>query len=157
MRTKPTTHFTVEEVEYSYPDGLIMPIAYGLKALMEKGADGHVRWKTDPELFLDDHLEAIVRKYRVILEAFRYDPQKVAKNEGSYELTRSSMAAMVPLALILLRHELPRRCLFDAWQQVHRDSRFAMPTAIRRRKVAIEVGTWRSGRSGRTPLAPALG
>jgi hypothetical protein len=86
MRSKPTTHFTVEEVEYSYPDGLIMPLVYGLKALMEKGPTGHVRWKEDPVRFLDDHLEPIVRKYRVILEAFRYDPQKVGKNEGSYEL-----------------------------------------------------------------------
>jgi hypothetical protein len=86
MRSQPTTHFTVEEVEYSYPDGLILPLVYGLKALMEKGPNGHVRWKQDPARFLDAHLVAIVRKYRVILEAFRYDPQKVGKNEGSYEL-----------------------------------------------------------------------
>lgn len=86
MRSKPTAHFTDEEVAYSYPDGLIMPLVYGLKALMEKDDRGHVRWKTDAGRFLDEHLEAIVRKYRVILEAFRYDPQKVGKSEGSYEL-----------------------------------------------------------------------
>jgi hypothetical protein len=45
-----------------------------------------VRWKRDPARFLDAHLEAIVRKYRVILDAFRADPQKVGKNEGSYDL-----------------------------------------------------------------------
>ena len=43
----------------------------------------HVR---DPFRFLDDHLGAIVKKYRVILDAFRADPQKVGKNEGSYDL-----------------------------------------------------------------------
>jgi len=74
------------EVDYAYPDGLIMPLVYGLRALMEKDANGHVRWKEDPFQFLDEHLEAIVKKYRVILDAFRADPQKVGKNEGSYDL-----------------------------------------------------------------------
>jgi hypothetical protein len=78
--------FTKQPVRYSYPDGLIMPLVYGLVELMEVGADGKVRWKVEPLPFLDDHLEAIVRKYKVILEAFRFDPQKIAKNEGSYDL-----------------------------------------------------------------------
>jgi hypothetical protein len=86
MRTKPTTHFSDEEVEYSYPDGLIFPLVYGLKALMEKDEKGHVRWKEDPEKFLDDCLEAIVKKYRVVLDAYKFDPQKIGKNEGSYDL-----------------------------------------------------------------------
>jgi hypothetical protein len=86
MRSKPRTHFTDVEVDYAYPDGLIMPLVYGLKALMEKDAKGHVRWKEDPFRFLDEHLESIVKKYRVILDAFRADPQKVGKNEGSYDL-----------------------------------------------------------------------
>jgi hypothetical protein len=86
MRSKPTTHFGGEEVRYSYPDGLIMPLVYGLKALMEKSDTNQVRWKQDPAAFLRVHLDPIVKKYRVILEAFRYDPQKVGKNEGSYDL-----------------------------------------------------------------------
>lgn len=86
MRSVPETHFTGEPVEYAYPDGLIMPLVYGLKALMEVGHDGEVHWKEDPADFLDAHLESIVRKYRVILDAFRADPQKVGKNEGSYDL-----------------------------------------------------------------------
>jgi len=63
-----------------------MPLVYGLKALMAIDQDGCVYWKEDPAQFLDNNLEAIVRKYRVILDAFRYDPQKVGKNEGSYDL-----------------------------------------------------------------------
>lgn len=86
MRSKPTTHFGGEEVRYSYPDGLIMPLVYGLKALMQRNEKNHVRWREDPVSFLSDHLDAIVRKYRVILEAFRFDPQKVGKKEGSYDL-----------------------------------------------------------------------
>jgi hypothetical protein len=86
MRTKPTSHFTEQEVDYSYPDGLIMPIVYGLKALMDTNKSGQVEWIEDPYSFLDENLAAIVKKYRVILEAFRFDPQKVGKNEGSYDL-----------------------------------------------------------------------
>lgn len=86
MRTKPTSYFTDEPVKYSYPDGLIMPLVYGLLALMKTTSDGCVTWGQDPKEFLDNHLAQIVRKYRVILDAFRFDPQKVGKNEGSYEL-----------------------------------------------------------------------
>jgi hypothetical protein len=86
MRSKPTTHFTGEEVDYTYPDGLIMPLVYGLKALMVLDAKGQVYWKENPERFIDENLDAIIKKYRVIIEAFRGDPQKLGKNEGSYDL-----------------------------------------------------------------------
>ena len=86
MRSKPSTHFTSHPVEYSYPDGLIMPLVYGMKSLIKRNADGRVRWSEDPGAFLDDCLTAIVKKYRVIMDAFRADPQKIGKNEGSYEL-----------------------------------------------------------------------
>jgi len=86
MRSKPTTHFTDQPVNYSYPDGLIMPLVYGLKSLIEQGPDGRLRWKTDPNEFLDACFPSIVKKYRVIMDAFRADPQKIGKNEGSYDL-----------------------------------------------------------------------
>lgn len=86
MKTKPTTTFTKQPVDYSYPDGFIMPLIYGLRALMMKGDDGHVGWKEDPAEFVVANLPAIVRKYRVIIEAFSGDPQKIGKNEGAYSL-----------------------------------------------------------------------
>ena len=43
-------------------------------------------WSQDPKKFLNKHLTQIVRKYRVVLDAYRFDPQKVGKNEGSYQL-----------------------------------------------------------------------
>lgn len=86
MRSQPVTHFTNKEVEYSYPDGLIMPLVYGLRALMKKARNGHIAWKVDPNSFLEEHGGAIVKKYRVILDAFNFDPQKIGKNEGSYNL-----------------------------------------------------------------------
>ena len=45
-----------------------------------------MKWAEQPLAFIDNHLETIVRKYKVVLEAFRFDPQKIAKNEGSYDL-----------------------------------------------------------------------
>jgi len=86
MRTQPTSYFLNEEVDYSYPDGLIMPLVYGLKALMKVDEDGNIAWTQNPAKFLNKHLRPIVRKYRIILDAYRFDPQKVGKNEGSYEL-----------------------------------------------------------------------
>lgn len=86
MRSKPATHFTSRPVAYSYPDGLIMPLVYGLKSLIKRDAQGSVHWSEDPAAFLDECLVPIVKKYRVIMDAFRADPQKIGKNEGSYEL-----------------------------------------------------------------------
>ncbi|HEX8900993.1 hypothetical protein [Vitreimonas sp.] len=84
MHSQPLSHFTEEPVEYRYPDGLIMPLVYGLKALMRVSKAGAVEWAEDPVDFLDEHLDTIVKKYRVILDAFSLDPQKIGKNEGSY-------------------------------------------------------------------------
>jgi hypothetical protein len=53
---------------------------------MKVGKNGKVTWALDPVEFLDQHLSQIARKYKVILDAFRFDPQKVGKNQGSYEL-----------------------------------------------------------------------
>jgi hypothetical protein len=35
---------------------------------------------------LDSYFDAIVSKYRVMLDAFNFDPQKIGKNEGSYRV-----------------------------------------------------------------------
>ncbi|NIJ62701.1 hypothetical protein [Qipengyuania flava] len=87
MRSKPTSPFTQKLVQYSYPDGFIMPLVYGLKALMMTDDQGNVVWKVkDPAQFIHDNLTTIVRKYRVIIEAYSGDPQKIGKNEGSYSL-----------------------------------------------------------------------
>lgn len=98
MRTQPTTYFTGTEVEYSYPDGLIMPLVYGLKALIEVDEEGLVKWKQPPKKFIAKHLPFIVKRYRPILEAYRFDPQKVGKNEGSYDLVIDAFESA------LLRH-----------------------------------------------------
>jgi hypothetical protein len=86
LRTKPTTPFGKQSVGYRYPDGFVVPLVFGLKALIEADENGMLNWKTDPVKFINDHLDEIVRKYKVLIQAFAGDAQKIGKNEGSYTL-----------------------------------------------------------------------
>ncbi|MGR4891086.1 hypothetical protein ACIPPQ_08665 [Sphingopyxis sp. LARHCG72] len=82
--SQPTTHYLNIPVNYRYPDGLIMPLVYGLKGLMEIDGD-RVVWGTDPVEFLDRYLGDIAGAYRLVLDMARFDPQKLAKNQASHE------------------------------------------------------------------------
>jgi hypothetical protein len=95
LRSQPVTHFTSQPSDYSYPDGLIMPIVYGLQALMVLDSDGRVTWREDPYAFLEHHLGTIVGKYVVIMDAFNADPQKIGKNDGSYRLVLDAMETSI--------------------------------------------------------------
>lgn len=84
VATQPMTHFLNRPVYYRYPDGLIMPLVYGLKGLME--IDGEkVVWATEPKAFLKRYLGDIAGAYRLVLDMARFDPQKLAKNQASHE------------------------------------------------------------------------
>lgn len=98
LRSRPQTHFTEQDVDYSYPDGLIMPLVWGLRALMEVKGD-EVRWRTDPVPFLDRRLKDIAQNYKLVLEMSRFDPQKLGKNEASYGFAESQFETA------LLKHE----------------------------------------------------
>lgn len=82
--SQPTTHYMNEPVKHRYPDGLIMPLVYGLKGLMEID-DDKVHWATDPYKFVEKYLHDIAGAYRLVLDMARFDPQKLAKNEASHE------------------------------------------------------------------------
>lgn len=84
VATQPTTHFLNRPVSYRYPDGLIMPLVYGLKGLMET-KDERVVWATEPKAFLKRYLRDIAGAYRLVLDMARFDPQKLAKNQASHE------------------------------------------------------------------------
>ena len=84
VATQPRTQFTNKPVYYRYPDGLIMPLVYGLKGLMQIEED-RVTWATDPSKFLDAHFKEIAGAYRLVLDMARFDPQKLAKNQASHE------------------------------------------------------------------------
>lgn len=84
VATQPTTHYLNRPVGYRYPDGLIMPLVYGLKGLMEID-DERVVWATNPKTFLKNYLRDIAGAYRLVLDMARFDPQKLAKNQASHE------------------------------------------------------------------------
>jgi hypothetical protein len=91
MKTKPVSAFLKQPVQYSYPDGFIMPLVYGLSALMRANAAGNVEWLVpNPEQFVRETLPAVVRRYRAIIEAFAGDPQKIGKNEGAYTIAKDA-------------------------------------------------------------------
>ena len=82
--SQPTTHYVGTPVTYRYPDGLIMPLVYGLQGLMEI-KNGRVAWATEPFSFLDKYLEDVAGAYRLVLDMARFDPQKLSKNQASHE------------------------------------------------------------------------
>ena len=75
--------FLHQEAEYGVPDGFVLPILYGLKALM-RVTDGHVEWAENPDKFISKHLKTLAAAFKMPMEMSGFDPQKVAKNETSY-------------------------------------------------------------------------
>lgn len=91
MKTKPVSAFLKTPVQYSYPEGFIMPLVYGLSALMVADDVGNVTWSVEsPEQFVRETLPSVVRRYRAIIEAFSGDPQKIGKNEGAYSIAKDA-------------------------------------------------------------------
>jgi hypothetical protein len=88
MRSQPRTHFSEQPAKYSYPDGLIVPLVWGLRALM-RVQDGKVVWAVDPSKFIRRHLDSIVGAYKLVLTMSRFDPVKIGKNEASYGIAES--------------------------------------------------------------------
>lgn len=82
-RGSASTPFYAREAPYGVPEGFVVPVVYGLKALMTVH-DGKVGWVTDPDRFLDQHLDALVSALRMPMDMAGLDPQKVAKTENTY-------------------------------------------------------------------------
>lgn len=81
------TPFTNREIETLSPDGFVVPLVYGIQALMEKrliNGNYEIVWIRDPKAFLDENFEKIVKNYAGIFSMCDYDPQKVGKNSQSY-------------------------------------------------------------------------
>ena len=76
-------------IEALSPDGFIIPLFYGLQALMECTTDSKgqrvIRWTQPPMPFLHSNLKRIVKNYAGIFSMCEYDPQKIGKNPQSYK------------------------------------------------------------------------
>jgi hypothetical protein len=83
--TEPKTPFFRTGVRCSYPEGLIVPVIYGLKGLMVVDG-GKVRWAVrDPGAFISRNLTRIAEAYQLVMNLAKWDPQKISKDSNSYE------------------------------------------------------------------------
>lgn len=88
-RREKRTPFMGRDIETLSPDGYIVPLVYGLQALMERTEEG-VRWRVPPMPFLRQNLKKIVGNYAGLLGICDYDPQKIGKNAQSYAQTQNA-------------------------------------------------------------------
>ena len=84
-RGSAATPFFKRPTEFKVPDGFITPLVFGLSAIMEV-KDCKVRWTVNPRDFLEEHFDAIVEGFNMAISMSNYDPQKVGKDKGSYNL-----------------------------------------------------------------------
>lgn len=85
VTTEPKTPFFRKGVRCSYPEGLIVPVIYGLKGLMVVER-GKIRWAVrDPSAFVSRNLVRIADAYQLVMTLARWDPQKISKDPASYE------------------------------------------------------------------------
>lgn len=81
----PKTKYYQEVCEYEYPDGFIMPLIWALSELMEV-KNGKLEWATDPIKFIERNLDQTLNVFQSIIQVSNYDPQKVGKQKGCYEI-----------------------------------------------------------------------
>ncbi|QQE88563.1 hypothetical protein [Azotobacter chroococcum] len=86
------TRYYRNPVEYSYGEGYIYPLVYALSALI-KNDDGKLSWKTDPEKFIRSRLGDIMKSFYSMIQGQNFDPAKVGKAGGAYNLARDMFAA----------------------------------------------------------------
>jgi hypothetical protein len=94
LRSKPTTPFYQKPTVYTCPDGFIVPLLYGFRALLKVDKDGLLAWKTNPQAFLSKYFVDIMKSYRLVFEMATWDPQKVGKNISAYEFAESTVSAI---------------------------------------------------------------
>jgi len=92
LRNQPCTPFFGLPVNYTCPDGFLVPLIYGARALI-KQKDGLLSWKIDPGVFFKNHLSEILKSYKLVMEMALFDPQKVGKNISAYEFAEATIQA----------------------------------------------------------------
>lgn len=82
------TPFKGKKIDMISPDGFIMPLFYGLQALLDKrmvNGKPEIYWTQPPMSFLNDNFDKIVADYMGNLSLCDYDPQKVGKAPKVYD------------------------------------------------------------------------
>lgn len=87
-RKNKTTPFKGKKIDNVTPDGFIIPLFYGIQALLGKrevNGKKEIYWTQPPMSFLHDNFKMIVKDYMGNLELCSYDPQKVGKAAKVYD------------------------------------------------------------------------
>ena len=86
-----TTKFTRRGIAWKYPEGYIVPLVAGLRALMHLDDSGLLNWRVDdPTGFVKSNFHQVVSSYKGVIELVDYDPQKVGKAAAAYESAYSA-------------------------------------------------------------------
>ncbi|WP_201528318.1 hypothetical protein [Psychrobacter frigidicola] len=97
LKKQPKTKFLNNNCKYSYADGLIIPLVVAIKELIyfDKHSQS-LKWKViDPIDFLKDNLDSISKIYNMVIRMASYNPQKIGKDSGSYELAASALSSRI--------------------------------------------------------------
>jgi len=86
------THYYRNPYEYKYGDGYMYPLVYGLTALM-KVEGGEVKWVTDPDAFVKENLERVMKTFNSMISGQNFDPAKVGKANGAYNVAVNELAS----------------------------------------------------------------
>ncbi len=95
LRRQPETQFFGRPIDYTCPDGFLVPFLYGMRALLTVDDSGIITWKRDPLDFLSKSLVEAMKSYKLVLELGSFDPQKVGKNISAYQFAESAIAAVL--------------------------------------------------------------
>lgn len=86
------TKYTLQECDYSYADGFIIPLVVGLKELIiVDSAQEKLYWKHEPKVFVYQCFSRILGMYSALIRATNWDPQKIGKDKGSYEIVAGAI------------------------------------------------------------------
>ena len=86
LSKSPKTKFYQNETTHSYGEGFIYPIVVSLRELMKLDNQGNVDWVTDPKHFIKNNGKQIMEGYKDMIAGQSYDPGKVGKTKGSYNI-----------------------------------------------------------------------
>ncbi|WP_139559686.1 AIPR family protein [Methylotetracoccus oryzae] len=81
-----------QPVQYTYGEGYIYPLVYALSSLI-KNECGLLSWKTDPDKFILSRLDEIMKSFYSMIQGQNFDPARVGKAGGAYNLARDMFAA----------------------------------------------------------------
>lgn len=86
------TRYYRHPVQYTYGEGYIYPLVYALSALI-KNDNGVLSWMTNPDKFITTRLDEIMKSFYSMIQGLSFDPAKVGKQNGAYNLAKQMFEA----------------------------------------------------------------